>query len=273
MSNISLFKNEKWSVRGGVDDAGEPWFVAKDVAVALGYKEPGNAIRSHCRGGAKYTPIADDLGRTQEVRIIGEPDVYRLIFGSKLETAQEFENWVVSDVLPSIRKTGSYTRGELPPSPAKEAPLSGAARELRLQFRMFRSVAKEVGLTGNQAILSANQATRATTGIDVIGLLGVTHLEPETNARDLTPGEIAARLSLSSAQEANRLMTRLGYQTALRDRKNRVQYEPTDKGRSIGAVYKDTGRKHSTGAPVKQLFWPVTIVDRLRKDMEQERLL
>lgn len=107
MSNISLFQNEKWSVRGGVDDAGEPWFVAKDVAVALGYERPENAIERHCKGSLKRGPL-QTAGGTQQVRIIGEPDVYRLIFGSKLETAQEFENWVVSDVLPSIRKTGSY---------------------------------------------------------------------------------------------------------------------------------------------------------------------
>lgn len=87
---------------------GEPWFVAKDVAEALGYTNTNDAINTHCRGVAKRYPILDSLGRTQEVRIIAEPDLYRLIFSSNLPAAERFERWVVEEVLPSIRKTGKY---------------------------------------------------------------------------------------------------------------------------------------------------------------------
>lgn len=87
---------------------GEPHFVAKDVAVALGYADTINAIKTHCRGVAKHHPILDALGRTQQARVIGEADVMRLIVSSKLPAAVEFERRVFEDILPTIRKTGSY---------------------------------------------------------------------------------------------------------------------------------------------------------------------
>ncbi len=87
---------------------GNPWFVGKDVAEVLGYKDTVNALKQHCKGVAKYHPIVDTLGRTQEVRIINEPDTYRLISGSTLPEAVRFEAWLFEEVLPSIRKTGSY---------------------------------------------------------------------------------------------------------------------------------------------------------------------
>ncbi|WP_310227456.1 BRO family protein [Acidovorax delafieldii] len=87
---------------------GEPWFVGKDVAEALGYADPTTAMRSHCRGVQKLHPIVDTLGRKQETRILSEPDVLRLIVNSTLPAAERFERWVFEEVLPSIRKTGSY---------------------------------------------------------------------------------------------------------------------------------------------------------------------
>jgi len=87
---------------------GEPWFVAKDVAEALGYKDTVNAIKQHCKGVAKHHPIVDALGRNQEARIIAEPDMYRLIIGSNLPAAEAFENWIFEEILPAIRKTGQY---------------------------------------------------------------------------------------------------------------------------------------------------------------------
>lgn len=88
---------------------GEHWFVAKDVCEALGYANPSDAVKQHCRGVAKRYPILDALGRTQEVRIIREPDLYRLIVGSTLPAAEAFEAWVFEEVLPTLRKTGQYT--------------------------------------------------------------------------------------------------------------------------------------------------------------------
>lgn len=87
---------------------GDAWFVARDVATLLGYADTTNAIKQHCRGVAKHHPIQDRLGRDQEVRIIGEADVLRMIVSSKMLAAQQFERWVFEEVLPEIRRTGSY---------------------------------------------------------------------------------------------------------------------------------------------------------------------
>lgn len=84
---------------------GEPFFVGKDVAERLGYADATTAIRSHCRGVQKLHPIVDALGRPQMVRVLAEPDVMRLIVGSKLRAAQRFEAWVFEEVLPAIRRS------------------------------------------------------------------------------------------------------------------------------------------------------------------------
>jgi len=93
-------------VRTVVKD-GEVWFVAKDVAEILGYAKPENAIAAHCKG--QKTCSLESGGQGRNMLIIPERDVYRLIMRSKLPDAEMFEEWVVSEVLPSIRKTGSYT--------------------------------------------------------------------------------------------------------------------------------------------------------------------
>jgi prophage antirepressor-like protein len=87
---------------------GKPWFTARDIANVLEYKDTVNAIKLHCRGVVKYHPIVDALGRTQNARLISEPDVYRLISNSKTPKAMEIEAWIYEEVLPQIRKTGAY---------------------------------------------------------------------------------------------------------------------------------------------------------------------
>ena len=94
---------------------GEPWFVGKDVAEALGYNDTVNALKKHVlkedkiMGCQNTTPsITDSLGRTQYPVWINESGLYSLILGSKLEKAKEFKHWVTAEVLPTIRKTGGY---------------------------------------------------------------------------------------------------------------------------------------------------------------------
>lgn len=88
----------------------EVWFVGKDVAEVLGYARPRDAIRTHCKGGAEMT--LPTTGGIQKMIAIPERDVYRLVMRSKLPSAEQFEDWVVGTVLPSIRKTGGYVAGE-----------------------------------------------------------------------------------------------------------------------------------------------------------------
>lgn len=90
-----------------VEIAGDPWFVGKDVAATLGYANAAAAITQHCKGVAKHYPLPT-AGGTQDVRVVSEPDVMRLIVNSRLPAARRFERWVFEDVLPSIRKSGRY---------------------------------------------------------------------------------------------------------------------------------------------------------------------
>jgi prophage antirepressor-like protein len=109
---------------------GAPWFVGKDVAELLGYADPTTAIRSHCDGVQKLHPIVDALGRRQEVRVIEEPDVWRLIVGSHLPEAKRIERWIFEDVLPTIRRTGGYTKHAAGISVAQDRAMARASKLL-----------------------------------------------------------------------------------------------------------------------------------------------
>ncbi|ABK98742.1 BRO-N domain-containing protein [Pelobacter propionicus] len=104
-NQMQVFCFEDAAVRT-IERNGEPWFVGKDVAEILGYAAPRNAIRDFCKGGIKS--MLPTGGGLQEMTIIPERDLYRLIMRSKLPAAERFEEWVVAEVLPAIRKTGFY---------------------------------------------------------------------------------------------------------------------------------------------------------------------
>lgn len=106
MNNIQIFNNEQFGrVRIIMADE-KPMFLANDVARSLGYANPRKAIGDHCKGVTKRdTPTTSGV---QVVSYIPESDVYRLVMRSKLPQAEQFQDWVCDEVLPSIRKTGGY---------------------------------------------------------------------------------------------------------------------------------------------------------------------
>jgi prophage antirepressor-like protein len=107
MNNIITFNNDLFGeVRTLVIDE-KIYFIGKDIAEALGYKEPHKAISRHCKHGMKH-PVLDITGFEQQMNIIPESDVYRLIFGSHLPEAEKFEEWVMEEVLPQLRQCGVY---------------------------------------------------------------------------------------------------------------------------------------------------------------------
>lgn len=93
-----------------VEVDGEIWFVASDVAKTLGYKRPSEAVRQHCKEKGTVKDRIPTEGGDQEVLLINEPNVYRLIFKSQLPAAEAFESWLFEEVVPSIRKKGFYGR-------------------------------------------------------------------------------------------------------------------------------------------------------------------
>lgn len=115
----------------------EPWFVAKDVAELLGYSNTSKAVNSHCK--AIQTCPTEMGGQVRHMQIIPERDVYRLIMRSKLPEAEQFEEWIVADVLPSIRKTGQYATAkpaELSRMDLIQLALDAEQEKLALQYQM-----------------------------------------------------------------------------------------------------------------------------------------
>lgn len=110
-NELEIFKNEEFGEIRTLLINDNPYFCANDVAKALGYAKPNNAILTHCRATLKRgIPIS---GKIQDVNFIPEGDIYRLIMKSKLPSAEKFESWVVEEVLPSIRKHGAYMTNEV----------------------------------------------------------------------------------------------------------------------------------------------------------------
>lgn len=109
MREVNVFNSEEFGDIRTVTVNNEPWFVGKDVAEALGYAKPLNALSTHVeKDDSLKQGLTDSLGREQETIFINESGLYALIFGSKLESAKRFKHWVTSEVLPAIRKTGNY---------------------------------------------------------------------------------------------------------------------------------------------------------------------
>lgn len=141
MNELQIFKNPEFGqVRTVVID-GEPWFVGKDVAVALGYSASRNAIAAHVDDDDKLTHRFSASGQSREMTIINESGLYSLILSSKLPTAKQFKRWVTAEVLPAIRKTGGYiantetmTDAEIMSKALLIAKQTIESREQRIQF-------------------------------------------------------------------------------------------------------------------------------------------
>lgn len=137
MNELQIFNNEEFGDIRTVTIDNEPWFVGKDVAEALGYKNTKDALATHIEncdkimGSQNTTPsITDSLGRTQRPTWINESGLYALIFGSKLESAKRFKHWVTSEVLPTLRKTGSYEMPKKKQSNERLASVNNAVKIL-----------------------------------------------------------------------------------------------------------------------------------------------
>lgn len=106
MNEVQVFNSTDFGSVRTLEIDGKPYFVANDVARSLGYKRPADAVSTHCKGSVKHRYLTE--GGEQELKIIPEGDVYRLVIKSQLPKADEFEHWIFDEVLPSIRKNGGY---------------------------------------------------------------------------------------------------------------------------------------------------------------------
>lgn len=119
MNDLTIFENPEFGRLRGLKISGEPWFVGKDVAAALGYVDTAQAIRKHVDDEDKGVVEATTPGGKQKITTINESGLYSLMLKSKLPGAKKFKRWVTSEVLPSIRRAGAYAM--LAAAPADDA--------------------------------------------------------------------------------------------------------------------------------------------------------
>ena len=107
---VKTFVNEEFGSVRTIEENGRVMFCGKDVALALGYRRPKDAITAHCKGAVKRRLLTN--GGAQEMKMISEGDVYRLISHSRLPSAEKFESWIFDEILPQINHTGGYVSNE-----------------------------------------------------------------------------------------------------------------------------------------------------------------
>lgn len=259
--NIIPFFFEKHEIRTVQGESGLE-VVAKDVAEALGYEWNARLLDKVPQEWKGVKPIHTP-GGAQQMSTLTEQGLYFFLGRSDKPGALPMQKWVAGEVLPSIRKTGAYSM------PSKPTPglLPGPARE----FRAAHSVAKLIGLKGNQAALAANKATARITGINFLQTLGAEKLADESLDPHLTVTEIGARLGLTAAA-VNNLLIEAEYQTRTTTKtgkRTRHRYTPTDKGQRY-AVLVDMDKAHVAGKPIQNLEWKASIMPRLALAMKKE---
>ena len=131
MNELQIFQNKEFGEVRSLVINNEPWFVGKDVAEALGYKNSKNAVPTQVDEEDKLSTQIEYTGQKRNVTVINESGLYSLILSSKLPNAKKFKRWVTSEVLPTLRKTGSYTK--VPTDPRELLMLTIKAHEQTAQ--------------------------------------------------------------------------------------------------------------------------------------------
>lgn len=173
MNDIQIFNNPDFGEIRTVIIDGEPWFVGVDVAKALGYKKPTGAVTTNVdEGDSLREGISDANGHKQTAIVINESGLYSLIFNSKLESSKRFKKWVTSEVLPSIRKTGSYSRNTLPQdTDGKIMLLAQGHVELRREVDSIKADLQELKMDLPILPIEADRITTAVKkkGVAILG--------------------------------------------------------------------------------------------------------
>ncbi len=204
-NKLAVFSNPDFGEVRTLEINGEPWFVGKDIATALGYAKPENALSTHVDSDDKTTTLIQGSGSNYKSNavIINESGLYSLIMSSKMEKAKEFKRWVTSEVLPSIRKTGAYSvtqtvsdkQLDVEMEKAKATVEDAKARQEDAKIRKAELLMKmselNISPQASQALVSC--ASEVLTGIKCIPLPEVDKTYSATEAGELI-GVSAAKI-------------------------------------------------------------------------------
>lgn len=188
MNEIQVFNNAQFGNVRVIMENGKPIFCGSDVAKALGYARPNEAVSSHCKGTVKRSTLTN--GGNQTMLYISEGDLYRLITHSQLPDAERFESWVFDEILPTLRQTGSYSIPKATDAQAKaqiaEAKLLNArSRASSMWFKFsnmldnpeHKQLCAAYGtqvLTGGQMVLPLPQVEHTYSAQEVADMYGIT---------------------------------------------------------------------------------------------------
>ena len=188
MENLQIFDSNDLGQLRTIDDDGKIMFFATDVAKMLGYAKPQDAVSRHCRYSVKRgVPHPQGKG-TLEVNVIPEGDLYRLITHSKLPAAEKFESWVFDEVLPTIRKTGSYKTPKQSSDREKAMLKNAQARSAKL----WLEIAKNTGIQTYKDVCNA-YAAKELAGEDVLPL-------PKVQEKSYSATDIGEMLGVSKSR-------------------------------------------------------------------------
>ena len=189
-NELQIFNNSDFGNIRVVENSGEPWFVGKDIATILGYAKPENAIANHVDGEDKTSTLIQGSGSNYKSKaiLINESGLYSLIMSSKLPQAKAFKRWVTSEVLPTIRKTGSYKTPKHSSDRDKAMLKNAQARSAKL----WLEIAKNTGIQTYKDVCNA-YAAKELAGEDVLPL-------PKVQEKSYSATDIGKMLGVSKAK-------------------------------------------------------------------------
>lgn len=232
MKDIQIFNNPEFGQVRTVNVDGEPWFVGKDVATALGYTNSRKAIGDHVDEEDKNTvTIRDGIQGNPNQTIINESGLYGLVLSSKLPTAKKFKHWVTSEVLPTIRKTGSYSIPKVTPNPHYRTRMIGTA--IRDVGKTSEELEKVFGVAHGMALAVSMNLVGEAYGVDMAPCKALLPAAEEVSYLNAT--DIAERIGLKyktgkpNAAAANQLLAERGLQE-----KRGKDWHLTERGKAYG---------------------------------------
>lgn len=247
-----------------VDQNGDHWFVLRDLLDAMDSSTTTTAATESIKqwlgdGFVADIPILDSLGRRQTATAVAESGATFLLSRSNTEHGRALNRHVHVDVLPSIRKTGSY---QMPKQPAPKKP---TVTQVSRDFEALLKLGKRLGLDDNVAAVSANQAVTKLTGINLLEAMNLTHLDNPEQERYFTPTELGREIGVSG-QGFNKMLQAIGLQKKVGDK-----WVATEVGEDMSRIY-DTGKRHNSVTMVPQVKWSQaakdTVVESCRLSLE-----
>ncbi|POR47083.1 BRO family protein [Paraburkholderia eburnea] len=247
MTNILPFEFEAHAVRVHIDDAGQPWFNANDVCTVLEFGNPRQAVESHVDDEDVQKLDTLTPGGRQRQNHVNESGLYALILGSTKDAAKRFKRWVTSEVLPAIRKTGSYNAVASLPAPTQDRVSS--------ILLIGEAVAKVPGVKAGIAMAATLTCIHENTGIAVETLRRAL---PATDAPicSLNATQVGQLLSIS-AKAANQRLARHGLQM----RNDRDEWELTSAGEAWAEAMPYSRNGHSG----YQILWNPAVAELLKE--------